>query len=64
MPKYIMNIKTGKIHDGEVPCSACRNMGEANKKFFDKYSEAESFFEGDTIKGVFCAKCFKIKPED
>lgn len=64
MANYIMNIKTGKIHDGNSPCYSCSRIAEANKKYFSSYSEAENYFEGDDVKGNFCGICFKKKPVD
>jgi len=61
MSKYILNIKTGKIHDGVNPCYQCKKSKEGNKKFFDNYDEALNFFEGETSKGEPCGICLKEK---
>lgn len=58
--KYVINIKTGAIHDGQNPCPACRMMIEANKKYFGKLEEAENYFEGGK-KGTRCGRCFRDK---
>lgn len=56
MYKYIINIKTGAIHNAINPCSACKRMIEANKKMFNSYDDAENYFEGDK-KGTPCGVC-------
>ena len=61
MSKYILNINTAKIHDGENPCSVCKRMSEENKKYFDNYDEAVNYFEGKNKKGTPCGICFKNK---
>lgn len=58
MRKYIINIKTGIIHDARKPCPACKKMMESNKKYFDTFESAENFFEGEKKKGLPCGKCF------
>lgn len=63
MSKYILNIGTGTIHDGENPCSPCQKMKEDRKKFFDNYVEAVNFFEGKNKKGTPCGKCLKNMDE-
>ena len=55
--RYVVNIKTGIIHNDIKPCSTCKQMKEANKKYFDMLDEAENFFEGGS-KGVLCCRCF------
>lgn len=61
MVKYILNIKTGKIHDAQKPCAQCKNSNEGNKKYFDNYEAAVNYFEGKTLKGLPCGKCLKEK---
>ena len=61
MAKYILNIKTGKIHDGKKPCGQCRNCNESNKKYFNSYDEAVNFFEGNAKKGSPCGRCLREK---
>jgi hypothetical protein len=34
-------------------------MSEANKKWFDKFSDAVNFYEGKTKTGVPCCRCLK-----
>jgi len=46
MSKYILNIKTGKIHDGKKPCAPCNQAKKSNLKFFDNYNDAINYFEG------------------
>ena len=59
MAKYILNIKTRAIHDGENPCALCKRMNEENKKFFEKYEDAVNYYEGKTLKGTPCGVCLK-----
>ena len=33
MRKYILNIHTGAIHNGQAPCHLCQKMKESNKKY-------------------------------
>ena len=54
---FILNINTGKIHNGIFPCPQCKKAKEENKKYFDNYEDAVNFFEGQTKKGVPCGKC-------
>ena len=61
MMKYILNIKTGKIHDGINPCARCKSCNEANKKYFDDYESAVNYYEGKTEKGRPCGICLKEK---
>ena len=61
--KYILNIKTGKIHNAVTPCIPCRKTTEGNKKHFEVYEEAVNFFEGKTQKGEPCGICMKDKDE-
>ena len=61
MLNYILNIKTGKIHNGINPCAHCRNCNEGNKKYFAEYDEAVNYFEGKTQKGIPCGVCLKEK---
>ena len=61
MARYILNIKTGKIHNGLKPCTQCKNCNEGNKKYFDNYEDAVNYFEGKTLKGIPCGKCLKEK---
>lgn len=61
--KYILNIKTGTIHNALNPCDKCKKAKEGNKKYFDDYESAENFFEGKTAKGKPCGICLKDKDE-
>ena len=63
MKNYILNIKTGIIHDGRNPCARCKKANEGNKKYFEKYEEAVNFYEGKTSKGRPCGICLKDKNE-
>lgn len=63
MAKYILNIKTGKVHSGITPCAPCRRSAEGNKKYFDDYEQAVNFFEGKTEKGRPCDLCLKEKTD-
>ena len=63
MSKYILNINTGAIHNGEKPCCFCKKMKESNKKYFDDYNEAVNFFEGKSKKGNPCGICLKDMDE-
>ena len=54
MRKYILNIHTGAIHNGQAPCHLCQKMKESNKKYFDNYNEAVNFYEGKNKKGTPC----------
>ena len=63
MEKYILNIKTGKIHSGLSPCGQCKNTKEGNKKYFNNYMDAVNYFEGKSLKGIPCGKCLKEKDE-
>lgn len=59
MSKYILNIKTGKIHDGKNPCAPCNQAKKSNLKFFDNYNDAINYFEGSSEKGIPCGRCLK-----
>lgn len=59
MSKYILNISTGTIHNGQTPCHLCKKMKESNKKYFDDYNEAVNFYEGKNKKGTPCGICLK-----
>ena len=61
MANYILNIKTGKIHNGVTPCARCEKCNEGNKKYFDNYDDAVNFFEGKTTIGIPCGICLKEK---
>ncbi len=61
MSKYILNLKTGTIHNGITPCAQCKKALEGNKKYFELYEDAVNFFEGKTEKGKPCGKCLKEK---
>lgn len=61
--KYILNIKTGIIHDALKPCNKCNQAKEENKQYFDNYADAENFFEGKTAKGKPCGICLKNRDE-
>ena len=63
MKNYVLNIKTGKIHNGKRPCNQCTRCKESNKKYFDNYDEAVYFFEGKNEKGIPCGICLKQKDE-
>ena len=56
MSKYILNIKTGKIHDGLKNCPRCNNCNEANKKYFENYNDAVNFLK-EKIKKEHLAEC-------
>ncbi len=47
--KYLLNIKTGTIHDGSAYCPRINRMAEFNKKWFDKYEDAVNYYSG-----VYC----------
>lgn len=61
MGKYLLNIHTATIHNGDNPCCQGRIMAEANKKWFNEYLEAVNFFEGKNKKGTPCNRCLKNK---
>ena len=61
MAKYILNIKTGIIHNAIMPCAHCKRTKEGNKKYFEIYEEAINFFEGKNKKGEPCGICLKDK---
>jgi len=61
MVKYILNIKTGTIHNAVSPCAQCNRTNEGNKKYFEKYENAVNFFEGINSKGKPCGICLKEK---
>ena len=61
MNNYILNIKTGKIHNALNPCAQCKSCKEGNKKYFVTYEDAVNYFEGKTAKGIPCGKCLKEK---
>ena len=63
MAKYILNIKTGVIHNAVMPCAQCQRTNEGNKKYFEIYDEAVNFFEGKISKGKPCGICLKNKDE-
>ena len=63
MAKYILNIKTGAIHNAIAPCAQCKRTSEGNKKYFDVYKDAVNFFEGKTLKGRPCGVCMRHKDE-
>lgn len=58
--RYLLNIKTGKIHDGENLCYRGRSMSEENQKWADSLDELVNFYEGNK-KGIACAVCLKNK---
>lgn len=55
---FLLNIKTGKIHNGMIPCPAVKKMGTENTKVFHSLDEAVNFFEGGK-KGEVCIRCRK-----
>lgn len=59
MKKFLLNIQSGVIHSGISPCYQGKMMSEANKKWFDKFSDAVNFYEGKTKTGVPCCRCLK-----
>lgn len=59
MKKYLLNINSGTIHNGEKPCYQGKMMAKFNKKWFDEYSEAVNYFEGNCKKGCPCGNCLK-----
>jgi len=58
MQKFMLNIKTGTIHNGDHLCSPGRRTAEANQKWFDTYAQARNFYKGDRKKGIPCVRCF------
>ncbi|MGC2871849.1 hypothetical protein ACDL92_00955 [Ihubacter sp. mB4P-1] len=56
--RYILNIKTGVIHDSEKACIAREKMVEKNSKKSNSYEELINFFEGEE-KGKFCGICMR-----
>lgn len=56
--KYLLNISTGKIHDGVDTCKFGIKIVEENKRWSDSYEELENFYEGKK-KGVPCGICLK-----
>lgn len=56
--RYLLNIRTGKIHDGENLCYHGRNIAEENQKWSNSFEELVDFFEGSK-KGVACGVCCK-----
>jgi len=60
MSKYILNIKSQKIHNGDNPCASCRNAKKSNLKQFDSYADAVNYFDSETVKGIPCGKCMKL----
>ena len=60
MSKYILNIQTHKIHDGDNPCYSCRNAKKSNLKQFSCYDDAVNYFDSKTVKGIHCGKCMKL----
>lgn len=56
MERYLLNIKTGTIHNGITPCGQAKRMKESNKKRFDSYYDAVNFFDGDK-RGEPCGIC-------
>lgn len=56
--KYLLNIKTGIIHNGDTPCYQGKRMKEDNKKYFETLEEAVNYYGGDR-KGVCCGICLK-----
>jgi len=59
MARYVLNIKTRKIHDSTKGCSARAKITPSNSKEFDRYEDAVNFFEGRTEKGIPCGICMK-----
>lgn len=59
MKKYLLNISTGRIHNGRKPCYQGMLIAEFNKKWFDDYKEAVNYFEGKGKKGCPCGRCLK-----
>jgi len=59
--KYLLNIKTGTIHDGSAYCPRINRMAEFNKKWFDKYEDAVNYYSGKEKKGCPCGICLKDK---
>lgn len=63
MSKYVLNIKTGIVHNGINPCGQSKRTNKGNQKFFESYEDAVNFFEGKTLKGKPCGICLKDKDE-
>ena len=59
--KYLLNISTGTIHNGDNPCYQGKVMAESNKKWFYEYFDAVNFYEGKSKKGIPCCRCLKEK---
>lgn len=58
--QYLLNISTGKIHDGKNLCFQGRRIAPENQKWSDSFEELVDFYEGDK-KGIACSICSKNK---
>lgn len=58
--RYLLNLKSGKIHDGKNLCSQGSRIAEENRKWSDSFEELVDFFEGGK-KGVACGICCKYE---
>lgn len=63
MKRYLLNLDKKTIHNGLSLYYAAKRMKKSNQKWFDKYEEAENYYEGDTDKGHICGVCFKSRAE-
>ena len=63
MKRYLLNLDKKTIHNGLDLCYAAKRMKKSNQKLFDKYEDAENYYEGDMEKGHICGVCFKSKAE-
>ncbi len=63
MKKYLLNIKSGTIHNGINPCYFGKSMAEYNKKWFDEYLDAVNYYESKSKVGCPCGKCLREKIE-
>ena len=59
--KVLLNIHTGKIHNGESLCYHAKKMAAENGKWFDSFDDAAHYFDGGKKQGIRCAICFKEK---
>ena len=51
MKRYLLNLDKKTIHNGLDLCYAAKRMKKSNQKWFDKYEDAENYYEGDMEKG-------------
>ncbi len=55
---FVLNIKSGIVHNKNKICHQGKRMKKENAKSFDHYQDVVDYYEDDSMEVHLCSFCF------